>query len=320
MNIVVDGVDQFGSIDVDTDNLVIWTEGPLQSNGEGESIQAKDQPLEIYMEGNVVFRQGERTIYAQRMYYDVRRQTGIVLAAEMLTPVPKFEGLMKLRADVVQQIGRDRFVAQNASLTSSRFGVPGYELRSSLMTYDDVQHPRINPLTGTPEVDPNGDPIIDHEKLVTSRNNVVYLEQVPVFYWPFMATDLEQPNYYIDVDPRHQRPDLRHPDHDRHQRLPVVRHSQQAAGHEVGHQRRLPEPARTGRRHHVQLRAADAVRRAGQHQRLLRLLGHRRPRARQPRLPAPRFHSGKHLRSRAAEFPRPLPGPASATAARATSS
>ena len=25
VNIVVDGVDQFGSIDVDTDNLVIWT-------------------------------------------------------------------------------------------------------------------------------------------------------------------------------------------------------------------------------------------------------------------------------------------------------
>ena len=66
------------------------------------------------------------------MYYDVRRQTGIVLAAEILTPVPKFEGLMKLRADVVQQTGPDHFLAQDASLTSSRFGIPGYELRSEL--------------------------------------------------------------------------------------------------------------------------------------------------------------------------------------------
>ena len=98
--------------------------GSAESNGEGESFQAKEKPLEIYMEGNVVFRQGERTIYAQRMYYDVRRQIGIVLAAEMLTPVPKYEGLMQLRADVVQQIGRDRFFAQNALVTSSRFGVP----------------------------------------------------------------------------------------------------------------------------------------------------------------------------------------------------
>ncbi len=198
VNIVVDGVDQFGSIDVDTDNLVIWTEGGLQPIGEGESVQSKDNPLEIYMEGNVVFRQGERTIYAQRMYYDVRRQTGTVLAAEILTPVPKFEGLMKLRADVVQQIGPDRFIAQNASLTSSRLGIPGYEMRSNVMTFDDVQHPRINLFTGAPEVDATGAPVIDHEKSVTSRDNVIYVDQVPVFYWPFMATDMDKPNYYVD--------------------------------------------------------------------------------------------------------------------------
>ena len=35
-------------------------------------MQPENVPLEIYMEGNIVFRQGERTIYAQRMYYDVR--------------------------------------------------------------------------------------------------------------------------------------------------------------------------------------------------------------------------------------------------------
>ncbi len=198
VNIVVDGVDQFGSIDVDTDNLVIWTDSPLQSNSEGESVQSREKPLEIYMEGNVVFRQGERTIYAQRMYYDVRRQTGIVLSAEILTPVPKYDGLLKLRADVVQQIGPDRFIAQNGSLTSSRFGVPGYELRSNLMTYEDVQHPSINPFTGVPYTDPTGAPIIEHEKQATSRNNFIYVEQVPVFYWPFMATDLDKPNYYID--------------------------------------------------------------------------------------------------------------------------
>jgi lipopolysaccharide export system protein LptA len=198
VNIVVDGLDDFGSIDVDTDNLVLWTQGPVIQESNNQSSQSKEQPLEIYMEGNVVFRQGERVIYAQRMYYDVRRQTGIVLAAEILTPVPKYEGLLKLRADVVQQLGRDSFLAQNASLTSSRFGIPGYELRSGLMTYQDIQRPRINAFTGMPEQTPDG-PIIDHDKLATSRNNVLYVEQFPVFYWPFLATDLEQPNYYIDA-------------------------------------------------------------------------------------------------------------------------
>lgn len=198
VNIVVDGVEQLGSIDVDADSIVIWTDGPLAQDNEGQSFQPKERPLELYMEGNVVFRQGERTIYAQRMYYDVRRETGIVLSTEMLTPVQSFEGMVKLRADVVQITGRDHFIAQNASVTSSRFGVPGYELRSGLMSYDDVQHPRINPFTGTPVVDDAGSPVVDHQKLATSRNNVIYIEQVPVFYWPFMATNLDKPNFYID--------------------------------------------------------------------------------------------------------------------------
>ena len=70
------------------------------------------------------------------MYYDVRRQTGIVLAAEIRTPVPKYQGLLKLRAEVLQQLQQDRFVAQNASITSSRFGVPGYRLSADTLTFD----------------------------------------------------------------------------------------------------------------------------------------------------------------------------------------
>ena len=66
------------------------------------------------MEGNVVFRQGERTIYADRMYYDVRNHVGTVLGADMLTPAPGYEGKVRLHAEVLQQIGEDRFLAQDA--------------------------------------------------------------------------------------------------------------------------------------------------------------------------------------------------------------
>ncbi len=197
VNIVVDGLDQFGSIDVDADNIVIWTEGALAADAEGQSFQPNEAPLELYLEGNIVFRQGERTIYAQRMYYDVRRETGIVLGTELLTPVETTEGLVKLRADVVQMVGRDRFLAQNASLTTSRFGIPTYELRADTMSYDAVQQPRLNML-GQPLVNEDGEPIIDTKQLATSRNNRVYIEQIPVFYWPLMATNLEKPNFYID--------------------------------------------------------------------------------------------------------------------------
>ena len=34
--------------------------------------------------------------------------------------------------------------------------------------------------------------------LATSRNNFVYLAGAPVFYWPFFATDLQKPTFYLD--------------------------------------------------------------------------------------------------------------------------
>ena len=76
-----------GTIDISTDRAVIWTEGGFALGGQ--ATQSQDTPLEIYMEGNIEFRQGDRVIYADRMFYDVRRQVGIILDAELLTPLPK---------------------------------------------------------------------------------------------------------------------------------------------------------------------------------------------------------------------------------------
>ena len=34
--------------------------------------------------------------------------------------------------------------------------------------------------------------------MAQSTNNYVYVGDVPVFYWPTLATDLENPSYYIN--------------------------------------------------------------------------------------------------------------------------
>ena len=81
---------------------------------------------------------GSRTIYAERMYYDVRRQIGIVLEAELLTPLPNYQGLLRLRSRVLQQTGEGRFHAEESFLTSSRFGVPGYRIQLGDLDYEDV--------------------------------------------------------------------------------------------------------------------------------------------------------------------------------------
>jgi len=198
VNLIVDGLLDYGALDISADRLVIWTTGLEEPDLTGQRPQTNREPLELYMEGSIVFRQGERIIHANRMYYDVAREVGTVLEAEMLTPAPSYEGLLRLKAAVVQQLGRGRYFAQDSFITSSRMGSPGYRIQSGDIHFEDQQFPAVEPFTGRPLVDPvTGEQIIEHQRLATARNNFLFLGPLPVFYWPALTTDLIEPTFYI---------------------------------------------------------------------------------------------------------------------------
>lgn len=183
-----------GTVDISTDRAVVWSSGGGLGLGT-QTVQSQDTPLEIYMEGNIEFRQGDRVVYADRMFYDVRRQVGIILNAELLTPLPKtedfeYQGLVRLRAAAIRQLDASHFSAIGAEVTTSRLEEPAYSFGSNQITFEDVQSQTFNPLTGEPE--------IDHQYLAESRGNAVYLRGLPVFYWPRFATDLTRPSFFID--------------------------------------------------------------------------------------------------------------------------
>ncbi|MBM3999113.1 MAG: LPS-assembly protein LptD [Planctomycetes bacterium] len=197
------GTLDLGRIELQADNVVAWTSNVAGMNLFGEApdqpqADASQLPIEFYLEGNIIFRQGRRVIYADRMYYDVKRESGVVLNAEVLTPVQDYEGLVRLKADVLRQRDRAHFAAYGAAITSSRMGHPRYWLQSQELTFEDSQRPVIDPASGLPARDPmTGEMATRDELLATSRNNFVYVASVPVFYWPVMATDLRDPSYYV---------------------------------------------------------------------------------------------------------------------------
>jgi lipopolysaccharide export system protein LptA len=183
-----------GTIDISTDRAVIWTAGNALGVG-GQSRQTQDVPLEVYMEGNIEFRQGDRVVYADRMFYDVRRQVGVILNAELLTPLPKteqleYQGLVRLKASAIRQLDGSRFVANNAQLTTSRIEEPSYHFGANQIAFEDFQTQTFNPLTGMPE--------IEHRQMAQSRGNTVYVRGIPVLYWPTIATDLSRPTFFIN--------------------------------------------------------------------------------------------------------------------------
>lgn len=186
-------------VTIETDRLVLWAPNLQELGQRGEATQPGDIPLELYMEGNIVFRQGERVIYAERMYYNVGQDYGVVLAAEMLTPVPEYEGLLRLKADVLQVVDRYHIQAYGAAATSSRMGVPSYWFQSENLSFQDQPRPATDPLTGQPVFEPGtGQQQLEHNYLATARNNFIYVSGVPVFYWPTIATDLSQPSYFLE--------------------------------------------------------------------------------------------------------------------------
>ena len=198
VNLVVDGVDPAGPLDISADRLVIWTRSQSQPDLNGAAAQSADTPLELYMEGNVIFRQGQRVVEAMSMFYDVPRSSGVITGATVLTPVDNYSGLVRLRADVLRQVDRSRFVAERTGLTSSRLGVPSWEFRSRQLEFTDEQVPVPGPF-GQPTIDPvTGEPAVAHEQFITSRGNTVTLGGVPVLWWPVLATNAKKPTFYIN--------------------------------------------------------------------------------------------------------------------------
>ena len=188
-----------GDIDIEADRIVIW--GANLSGGLSGATQQSNEPLEIYMEGNIVFRQGDRTVFADRMFYDVRRQLGTILNAELIAPVPQqginqYSGLVRLRAAAIRQLDQSHFQAQQGLFTTSRLEEPSYALESDEITFEDLQQPLVDPITGAP--------VVGHKRMARGSNNYLYVGDVPVFYWPTFSTDLEKPSYYVNnVHVRH---------------------------------------------------------------------------------------------------------------------
>ncbi len=182
-------------LDISTDRFVLWSTLRSQPDISGQTPQDGNEPMELYLEGNVVFLQGNRQIFADRMYYDVRNHVGTVLAADMITPAPGYEGKIHIHADVLQEDGPDHFRGQDGYITPSRLGVPRISLHSSDFTYDEIPA-ETDPFTGAPLIDPRtGQP--EDQKLVSGQNDTVYVESVPVFWWPTFSTDLNDASFFV---------------------------------------------------------------------------------------------------------------------------
>jgi len=199
INLIVEGVsDTYGilsgsTVDISADNAVIWTDNPGKIHGSESYTESAAQDFEVYLEGNIVYRDGPRVVHASRMYYDAKYKIAYILDGHLFAPISELGGMkgvtkgahIHLKADILRQMGEGLFTARNAMITTSQLGEPTYSLRSQTLRLDrQVSYPFGNSEAG-------------YRQVLVAESNYIALRKVPVFYWPWMATDMEDPTFYI---------------------------------------------------------------------------------------------------------------------------
>lgn len=211
INLLVEGVEEFGTVDLAADRVVIWTQKMNLDLGH-VSVQTRDTPFQAYLEGNIVVRQGQNVLRATRAFYDAREDRALLLDAELKTFIPMLQGNLRVRAARIRQLSQKSFHAQQAWASTSQFGKPGYRLQASDIYLDHRQaNSWMGPQPGQflfpglglgPQggigigaVDPaTGAPIVEEVPWVTALNNTFVVEDIPVFYAPYLSSRADDPN------------------------------------------------------------------------------------------------------------------------------
>ena len=140
---------------------------------------------QFYLEGNVIFSKGSRTIYSERMFYDATTRQGTILKAELTAKVPDFEGTIRLKADVVQQYDENNLQAFGSAFTSSQLGVPKYWIQSERIGLSGREIPVVDPDTMLQTVNPQtGLFSVEDEYVVDAERDRVEVGALPVVAGP----------------------------------------------------------------------------------------------------------------------------------------
>ncbi len=210
VNVRIEGLDQriggkpIGMVELSADRMVIWSRSDIATGASEGVVQAQDEPFEIYMEGNIIIRQGDpnngqlmRECKAETATFDARDNKALLLNAELKTYLPSIQGTIRVWAERLRQLGPNTFHGTHVWSTTSPYGKPGVRVQStdvfleererqqsSIFGPDANEPQQVNPATGEP--DPQT------QNWITSLNNVFFIEDVPVFYLPYIGAPADK--------------------------------------------------------------------------------------------------------------------------------
>lgn len=184
----LNGLTVLSTIDLAADRVVIWTDADRVNEFNTDIDLDGNTPFQVYLEGDIVIRQGTTVVRAESAFYDLSEERGLLTNAELRGFMPEFNTAVRLRAEQIRQVSHDKFHARQGWITTSDMGIPGYRIQASDI-FIERRH-----LPGYSTVDPQTGQLEGGMMWFTSSHNRLYVENVPVAYFPYISSPAEDPN------------------------------------------------------------------------------------------------------------------------------
>jgi lipopolysaccharide export system protein LptA len=190
----LEGMGQLGTIDLSADRVTIWTDAFLEEGFSADFALTPDATYQVYLEGNIVIRQGEHVVRAERAFYDARDNRALVLNADLRTVFPMTGANVRVKAERMRQLSEGNFHAQNAFVTTSQYGRPGYRVQATDVFVEERPVSQLG-RSEPPRVDPETGALIEPTySWITALNTTGYVEDVPLFFLPKLSGGEEEIN------------------------------------------------------------------------------------------------------------------------------
>jgi len=187
-------------LDIEADRGVVWTRD--EAGGQADRIATPEgvtgREMEFYLAGNVELRQHtlkqDRTLRAEELYYDVSRNVALALTADLEYRQTNVPDLVHFQADELQQLGPDNFRGVRGAFFSSKLpSDPGLRVLFAQATLEERRRFR-RTIFGREVINLQTDqPAVEVQKLVRADDIFVRIEDVPVFWFPFLQADANDP-------------------------------------------------------------------------------------------------------------------------------
>jgi len=158
------------NIEMVADNIVLMIRDMTEDEAQLYAGGKKGRKyIEAYAEGNVFIYEDGVTMKGPRIFYDKTAKKGIIIDGEIKAYSATRAIPMVYEAKQIRLASKNVFLAKDAMLSITEMGKPNVWFACKKMT-----------ITGEGE-----------DRVATTTHNAIFVEGVPVFYWPIFKTRLQ---------------------------------------------------------------------------------------------------------------------------------